>query len=86
MWPQVLMRASWSFSIEFLDAERYMCTATQSLAAKLCGGLYSNNSILSSSVSSAIASATSVAAAAVAGKDVMNEASYPACAVSELHF
>ena len=59
--------------------------ATQLLAQQLCGSLYSNNSILSSSVAAAIASATSVAAAAVNGKDVTNVASYPPCAVSDPH-
>jgi len=37
---------------------------------------------LSTSVASAIASATSVAAAATTGKDIFDLATYPACAVS----
>ena len=57
-------------------------SATANLAQQLCGPLYANNSTLSSSVAAAIASATSVAAAAVSSKDVANPTSYPQCSVS----
>ena len=58
------------------------CTVeTQLLAEQVCGALYNENPALGSSVSSAIASATAIAAAAPS-KDETQPASYPVCAVS----
>ncbi|KAI4245094.1 MAG: hypothetical protein L6R40_002693 [Gallowayella cf. fulva] len=59
---------------------------TQALAQQLCGPLYSNNSALSTSVASTIASATALSSTIVAGRDPRNLSSYPACAVSDLQF
>jgi len=53
---------------------------TQTLALQLCGPFYTANSTLSSAVSAAIASATSVAVAAVSGKNLSDPASFPQCA------
>lgn len=59
-----------------------MHSGTQQLAQQLCGPFYLNNSALGTNVAQAIASATSVAAAVTTGKNVLNLADYPACAVS----
>ena len=55
---------------------------TQLLAQELCSPYYKNHEPLGSSVTAAIASATPIAAAAIAGKMVMDLSSYPQCAVS----
>ena len=54
---------------------------TDLVSQEFCGPLYSSNTSLGSAVSSAIASATSIAIAATAGKDGTDLSSYPLCAV-----
>ncbi|MCJ1479408.1 hypothetical protein MMC13_008093 [Lambiella insularis] len=73
-------KADYNSALPELRVLKYCEARTQILAQQLCGPLYVNNSILSSSVAVAIASATLAASTIVAGKDVTNPTSYPECA------
>ncbi|KAL8664213.1 MAG: hypothetical protein Q9168_007951 [Polycauliona sp. 1 TL-2023] len=53
---------------------------TQLLAQQICRPFYANNATLGSSVIAAIASATPVAKAAVAGKTITDQSTWPQCA------
>ena len=54
---------------------------TQQLAEELCAPVYSSSSLLGPSVTSAIASRTSIFASAVATRDAANPKTWPACGV-----
>lgn len=64
-------------SIRLADA----VAGTQALGEELCAPLYASSSLLGPSVTSAIASRTSVAVAAVASRDAINPQTWPPCAV-----
>lgn len=63
-------------------ADESVVPGIERLARELCGPLYEGDPALSTSVASAIASATSAAAAAVETRDPLVLESYPQCAVS----
>ncbi|KAL8888256.1 MAG: hypothetical protein Q9215_004272 [Flavoplaca cf. flavocitrina] len=56
---------------------------TQILGQQICRPFYVNNAALGSSVIAAIASATPIAQAALAGADVTDQSDWPQCAVSD---
>lgn len=79
-----LSAARQSQKFHLLECDTDFTIETQELADELCAPLYSSSSLLGPSVTSAIASITSFAEAAVATRDAVNLETWPACGVRNL--